>query len=73
MEEYVNCRSTGANDEDFLRYCLTHFPQTESFSIFHDVRLPLLNDVVVQIDALILSRSCILILEAKNLEGKKYF
>ncbi|GGF25701.1 hypothetical protein GCM10010954_25760 [Halobacillus andaensis] len=73
IESILKRQEAGSYGEDTLRYWLTHLSPDEFHSIYYDVRLPLLNDSVVQIDALLLNEKYILLLEAKNLAGKNIF
>lgn len=67
-QEYAKILA-GYRGEQSINYFLSFLPQ-EQYHIFHDLRLPSLqNEYFFQMDILLLSRQFFLIIEVKNIAG----
>ncbi|RYL95147.1 NERD domain-containing protein [Sporolactobacillus sp. THM7-4] len=71
IEDDLARRQAGWRGEQTLSYFLNLLPP-ERFRIFYDIRLPV-QDQMIQVDALLLSNSFSLLIEAKNFSGTIYF
>lgn len=71
IEKDLARRRAGFRGEESLDYYLNEL-EDESYSIFHDIRLPL-NNHHFQIDILLLSNHFALIIEVKNISGTLHF
>ena len=72
IEDALAKSYAGFRGEQSLDYHLTCFSNEEYF-IFHDLRLPGIENTYFQIDTLVLSKRFVLILEVKNISGTLFF
>lgn len=72
IEEDLRKYYSGYRGEQSLEYHF-NFLEDDDYIFFHGLRLPWKNDLYFQIDSLLLTPNCIIMLEVKNIKGTIYF
>lgn len=72
MEDDLRRYHAGHRGEQSLDYHF-NFLTDDDYIFFHGLRLPWINELYFQIDTLLLTPKCIILLEVKNIAGTVYF